>query len=446
MSLKHFGTDGIRGEYGGSKLNDAIAYRAGVAAAIVAKADNASPTMIVGRDTRASGEALLKALAAGFESEGGQIASIGVAPTPAVAKIVSTQNAALGCAITASHNPHTDNGIKFFQSNGTKPSAALEQALDDAIDEAEALLNGVANEVLDASTNLRSDYVDFLRSSFPEGMLKGLSIALDCANGATSEVASDVFESLGARVARIGCSPNGKNINSGVGSECPQAIEELFSTSSFDMGFAFDGDGDRMISFDETGAKLAGEAVLGLLAIHLKTKGSLNRDTLVTTVQSNLGLDAALAKSGIRVERVDIGDKFVARLMLAEGFSLGGEESGHVVLGDRSMTGDGLLAALSVAQATVEAKKPLSDLAAFYEAYPQQTRAIRVESKPPIEQCPKLSAAIQSLEAEFGDEGRLLVRYSGTESKIRLLVEAKTDAITAEAIARLENAVEEDLS
>jgi len=449
MSLKHFGTDGIRGEYGGSKLNDAIAYRAGVAAAAVAKARgaNPSPTMIVGRDTRASGMALLNALTEGFESQGGRIASIGVAPTPAVAKIVSeNEAAALGCAITASHNPHTDNGIKFFSSSGSKPSAELEQALDDAIDAAPAPLKPVGGETSDSQSDLITSYLDFILASFPSGLLKGRSVALDCANGATSAVAAELFEALGAQVARIGCSPDGSNINSGVGSECPQAIAKLFESRAFDMGFAFDGDGDRMIAFDETGKKLAGEAVLGLLALHLKRKGRLRKDTLVTTIQSNLGLDTALEERGIRVERVDIGDKFVGRLMLAEGYSLGGEESGHVVLGDRSMTGDGLIAALSVAQAVVESEDPLSDLASFYKAFPQETRAIRVAAKPPIEQCTSLRAAIESLEAGFGQQGRLLVRYSGTEPKIRLLVEAKTDAITAEAIARLEQAVAEDLS
>lgn len=447
MALTHFGTDGIRGEYGGSKLNDALAYRAGVAAAIVAKSNGeTAPTMIVGRDTRASGAALLGALAAGFASEGGTIESIGVVPTPAVAKIVSQGEASLGCAITASHNPYTDNGIKFFQSNGTKPSAEMEQALDDAVSATAPPETLFSRKIRDGANERVSDYGSYVKGAFPSDLLKGKRIALDCANGATCQIAGDLFEHFGATTVRIGCSPNGANINEGVGSECPQAMQSLFANERFDMGFAFDGDGDRMIAFDENGNPLAGEATLGLLAIHAKAAGTLRADTLVTTLQSNLGLDDALKHEGIAVVRVDIGDKFVARLMLAEGYSLGGEESGHVVVGAHSLTGDGLVAALSVAQAAVDSGAPLSALAAFYVPFPQQTRAIRVSAKPPIEDCPRLQATIEALRAEFGEEGRLLVRYSGTEPKIRLLVEAKTDAITEESIARLERAVAEDLN
>ena len=447
MNLEYFGTDGIRGLYGGPTLNDDITYRAGVAAARVAKRryGTESPLIIIGRDTRVSGVALSAALAAGFTSEGGRVESMGVAPTPAIAKIVALGEASLGCAITASHNPHTDNGIKFFQADGTKPSEALELELDEAVGNADGVGTAHWEPLEDAAIEKRGAYVDLVRKAFPENMLAGKRIALDCANGALSAIASGVFESIGAQVVTVGNAPNGSNINDGVGSECPQSVSSLFETNTFDLGFAFDGDGDRMIAFDERGQKLPGEAILGLLAIRAKERAELKNEILVTTAQSNLGLDAALGRNGISVKRVDIGDKFVSRLMIAEGFSLGGEESGHVVIGAFSMTGDGLFAALSVAQATVESRRSLGELASFYQAYPQQTRAIRVASKPALNTCSNVSAVIDQLEAEFGEEGRLLVRYSGTEAKLRLLVEAKTDALTADAILRLEEAVASDL-
>ncbi len=447
MALKYFGTDGIRGEYGGSNLNDKIAFRAGVAVARLLKKhhETAAPLMVVGRDTRASGPSLLAALGAGFRFEGGVIESIGVAPTPAIAKVVELGNALAGCSITASHNPSKDNGIKFFQSKGRKPSESFEQELDNAVGEADAPASMDFPVIEDGSLEKTEFYVSRVNRAFDPKLLAGKKIALDCANGALSSIAVGVFESLGAEVDSVGCNPNGSNINDGVGSECPQSMAKMYSMKEYDMGFAFDGDGDRMVAFDHNGEKLSGEAVLGLLAIRLKELGQLKGNTLVSTLQSNLGLDSALAHLGISVRRVGIGDKFVSRLMSGEGFSLGGEESGHVVVGDFSMTGDGLFSALKVAQTVVEKGQSLADLAAFYRAFPQETRAITVTTKKPLEACPSICSAMRDLESSFGDEGRLLVRYSGTEPKLRLLVEAKTIDLASESIRRLEAAVCEDL-
>ena len=448
MALKYFGTDGIRGEYGGPSLNDGIAFRAGVAIARLLKQQHEieAPLMVVGRDTRASGLRLIAALGAGFRSEGGAIESIGVAPTPAIAKVVELGNALAGCAITASHNPSKDNGIKFFQSNGTKPSESFELGLDRSVGEVATPKETDFPAIEDGFTKKTDWYVSRVRSAFEPGLLSGKRIALDCANGALSSIATGVFESLGAEVDTVGFSPNGSNINDGVGSECPQAMAEMYTVNQYDMGFSFDGDGDRMAAFDHQGAKLSGEAVLGLLAIHLKELRQLRDDTLVTTLQSNLGLDSALSDYGISVERVNIGDKFVSRLMIAKGFSLGGEESGHVVIGDFSMTGDGLFSALCVARTVVEKGDSLADLTSFYGAFPQETRAIAVASKKPLDECPNIRATMQDLEKMFGDGGRLLVRYSGTEPKIRLLVEAKTIDIACVSIGKLEEAVRKDLS
>lgn len=447
MTLKHFGTDGIRGEYGGSALNDEIAFRAGVAAARLLKRDkeNNSPLLVVGRDTRGSGPLLLAALKSGFESEGGKVQSIGVAPTPAIAKVVALGEADMGCALTSSHNPSSDNGLKFFSGMGTKLSEDSEYALDSEVDlvaSPEASAFPVAGD--DAAQAVEA-YVDAVASAFPAMYLKGKRIAIDCANGALSGIAVNMLERFGAEVYAVGISPNGTNINDGVGSECPDSIGNLYGNDNYDLGFAFDGDGDRMIAFDENGIKLAGEATLGLLAIHSQSMGELKQGVLVTTIQSNLGLDVALSEKGISVKRVDIGDKFISRLMVADGYNVGGEESGHVVLGDFSMTGDGLFAAMKVALAVVESGQSLSELSSFYRAFPQATRAIRVSQKPPIENCPQISRTIKDIEESFGSQGRLLVRYSGTEPKIRLLVEADSDTKTMGAISQLEQAVKEDL-
>ena len=449
MALKHFGTDGIRGEYGSPQLNDGIAYRSGLAMArLLARQEDSpkAPTLLVGRDTRASGVALLSALAAGFEAGGGRIESLGIVPTPAVAKLVATLEMDAGCAITASHNPSKDNGLKFFQKSGTKPTETFERHLDEELDALDAPGELEFGEIQDADCGRAAEYSSAILDAFPQNMLTGKRIALDCANGAMSSVAPGVFERLGASVEVLGNNPNGDNINDGVGSECPQAMSTLVSSGGFDMGFAFDGDGDRVIVFDQDGTKLAGEAALGILAIEADARGQLKDSVLVTTNQSNLGLDSALAERKIETRRVDIGDKFVSRLMIKDGYGLGGEESGHIVIGEFSKTGDGLYAALKIAGLVCESDESLKELASFYMSFPIEKRSIPVDSKPPIGSCPHLSDTISRLGRELGDDCRLLVRYSGTEPKLRLLVEAKQASMAASAIRDLEQAVEKDLA
>ena len=449
MALKHFGTDGIRGEYGSPKLNDAIAYRSGLALAHLLsrqEGSNDGPTLLAGRDTRASGAALLAAVAAGFQSGGGRILSLGIAPTPAIAKLVDLCGADAGCAITASHNPSKDNGLKFFQSGGTKLTERFERELDDALDAVAEPGEWKFPEITDTASGRLEKYSNAILSSFPKGMLEGKRIALDCANGAMSSIAPRVFEKLGASIEIIGNSPGGDNINDGVGSECPEALSNLMSSGAFDMGFAFDGDGDRVIAFDQEGSKLAGEATLGILAFGANRRQRLSESVLVTTNQSNLGLDSALALESINTRRVDIGDKFVSRFMIEHGFDLGGEESGHIVIREFSKTGDGLYAALKLAEIVSASGESLRDLASFYEPFPIEKRSIPVTSKPPIESCPHLKVTVDRLHQELGDDGRLLVRYSGTEPKLRLLVEAKRAEVAASAVRDLERAVERDLT
>ncbi|MBD5780468.1 phosphoglucosamine mutase [Pelagicoccus sp. NFK12] len=448
MSLKHFGTDGIRGQYGSAVLNDEIAYRAGKAAVRVARErlSASDPLVVVGRDTRVSGVALLKAFAAGVVGEGGTVLDLGVAPTPCVAFAARVSDAVLACSITASHNPACDNGIKFFEGSGVKPSEALEQALDDAVGDVSANGFDAGAEVsLEDGSSLRHRYQEAVIAAFPPKLLVGKRVAMDCANGAMSEIAPAVFRELGADLVVVADQPDGTNINAGVGSECPESLGALYSVGDYDYGFAFDGDGDRLVMFDERGEKIAGEALLASLAIDAKDRSELPGDTLVTTVQSNLGLDAALKGRGIKTERTDVGDKHIARLMLRDGYQLGGEESGHLVVGKFAVTGDGLVAAVAMADAVGRSGAGVSSLASVYAAFPQISKAFRIVEKTPLPECPKIAACIEKLDSELGEDGRLLVRYSGTEPKIRLLVEARTDAAVKAAFDELLAAVEADL-
>ena len=404
MALKHFGTDGIRGEYGSPKLNDAIAYRSGLALArLLAREENAPdcPTLLAGRDTRASGIALLAAVAAGFRAGGGRIFSLGIAPTPAIAKLVDLCGADAGCAVTASHNPSKDNGLKFFQSGGTKLTEKFERELDDEFDVVAESGELDFPEISDTASDRLEMYSAAILSSFPKGMLEGKRIALDCANGSMSSIAPQVFKQLGASIEIVGNNPSGDNINDGVGSECPQTMAKLISYGDFDMGFAFDGDGDRVIAFDQEGSKLAGEATLGILCLEANRRHRLSESVLVTTNQSNLGLESALAAENINTRRVDIGDKFVSRSMIEHGFALGGEESGHIVIGEFSKTGDGLYAALKIAEIVSGSGESLRDLSSFYKPFPIEKRSIPVASKPPLERCPHLRDTISRLDRRW---------------------------------------------
>lgn len=448
MSLKFFGTDGIRGPYGGEALNDEIAFRAGKAAVRVARETLGVPipTIVVGRDTRASGDALLNAFATGVRAEGGNTFDLGVVPTPCVAFAARESEASLACSITASHNPASDNGIKFFEGTGVKPSEALEQALDDAI--GVTTCHGMENAdttVLLNGSKFRERYAQSILSFFPSHFLEGKKVVMDCANGAMFEVAPMVFRELGATVTVIGIEPDGQNINAGVGSESPERLQSLYQKCEYDIGIAFDGDGDRVVLFDSLGKRIEGEALLAIYAVDAKERGELSGDTLVTTIQSNLGLDAALKPLGIQVARTDVGDKHIARLMLREGYLVGGEESGHIVAGKFAVTGDGLVAAIALAEIMVRTGKGLDELSSIYQAFPQKTAALKVASKLDMEDCESIQNCIQILEERLGDEGRLLVRYSGTEPKIRLLVEARTQEIVTQCMAALTEAVEKDL-
>lgn len=443
MKRVYFGTDGVRGPVGGPLINEAFASRLAQAAARWLKSLNPEGPLriLIGRDTRASGVALEMAVAAGLAAEGCTPVSLGVVPTPAVARAVRTSGAALGVVITASHNPASDNGIKFFNTKGMKLTDAQEAAI-------EALLPGHAVTPLRRelpSAEAGADYVGVTTSLLKPGSLRGWRVVLDTAHGATAHTSTTVLRNLGADLHTLGDAPDGSNINAGVGSEHPEQLARMVLDTGSCLGIAHDGDGDRCILCDEKGHVLDGDEILVILATHALRQDRLANRTLVVTVQSNLGVDKALAEAHGRVCRTPVGDRYVIESMLAEGANMGGESSGHIICSDISPTGDGLVAALKVIEVMVATGQPLSVLRTALVRFPQLSKALKVREKLPLESLPTVSSCIRSLETELGARGRLLVRYSGTEAKLRLLVEGPGDTVVSAAMSRLESAVRSDL-
>lgn len=441
MNRQYFGTDGVRGPYGGPIVNEAFAARLGYA---VASWLPQKGRALIGRDTRASGPALEEAVARGLAAAGVQPVSLGVLPTPAVARAVKTEQAVLGVVITASHNPPEDNGIKFFGGGGIKfidqQEAQIEQRLP--ADEAAA---SWPQPTIGELANAAADYIAVAGRLLPAGALKGFRIVLDTAHGATCSTSPVVLRGLGAQVLDVGASPNGHNINVRVGSENPLQLLSRVRAESARIGIAHDGDGDRCVLCDERGEVLDGDEILTLLATHALARGKLAEKTLVITVQSNLGVDAAVTQAGGRVLRTSVGDRYVIERMRATGATLGGESSGHIVCSDISPTGDGLIAALKVIEVMLETGKPLSQLRHVLRKFPQKSVALPVREKKPLEALPRLTAVIRALETELGAQGRVLVRYSGTEAKLRLLIEGPADRVVAAAMVRLESAARSEL-
>ena len=443
MMRKYFGTDGVRGVYGGPLINEEFAARLGFAVATWLPKKG---RVVVGRDTRRSGGALEAAVMRGLWAAGVDPVSLGVLPTPAVARAVREEDAVLGVVITASHNPAEDNGIKFFGAAGMKltdeDELRIEQLLPARVAERARVSPPAADEMRTRST---ANYIAAAQRLLPANALRGWRIVLDTANGATCGTTPVVLRALGAEVTGIGDAPDGGNINAGVGSEHPEQLAARVCAEGARLGIAHDGDGDRCVLCDERGAVLDGDEILTLLATHALACQTLAKRTLVITVQSNLGVDAAIVAAGGRVLRTSVGDRYVIERMLVEGATLGGESSGHIICSDISPTGDGLIAALKVIEVMLASGKPLSELRRVLRKFPQLTAALKVHQKKPIESLPRLTATIQALEAELGAKGRVLVRYSGTEAKLRLLVEGPSDAVVRDAIGRLESAVRAEL-
>ncbi len=442
MKRLYFGTDGVRGLYGSATMNEAFAWRLGAAVGRWLKKEKGQLTgkVLIGRDTRASGPALAQAVADGLAHEGCTVFSLEVLPTPAVALAVRQHQAALGVVITASHNPSADNGIKFFGAGGMKLTDAEEGQIELLLPTTRMNTGTTPLPKLDAI----GDYLAAAGKLLPT-KLTGWKIVLDTANGAAAQTSSAVLRDAGADLECIGSTPDGANINAGVGSEHPEKMCAAVRAQGARLGIAHDGDGDRCILCDENGDVLDGDEMLTILALHALQLGRLANQTLVVTVQSNLGVDAAVTAAGGRVCRTAVGDRYVIERMVAEGANLGGESSGHVICSDVAPTGDGLVAALKVIEVMLATARPLSELRRGLKKFPQQSAALRVKEKPPLESLPTLTAAIKSVEAQLGAKGRVLVRYSGTESKLRLLVEGPTDAIVTAALDILAAAARVDL-
>jgi phosphoglucosamine mutase len=438
---KYFGTDGIRGSYGSKTMCEDFARAVGYGlAGFIGNAGLPEPhTVLIGRDTRASGPAITGALADGLVAGGVEAIDAGVAPTPAIAFSILNAETTMGIAVTASHNPASDNGIKIFSGQALKLPDSTEIEIEKLIDEAlknPPVYAHAKMTVFDAATLYRRKMAEVLA----RGSLKGWKIAVDTAHGAATFTTPYVLSGYGAEVVCAGNAPDGANINAGVGSEHPEIVRDLVRNSGARIGIANDGDADRVILCDENGELLDGDEVLALVGLHLLAKGRLAKNTLVATVMSNLALDEAIEKAGGGVARVNVGDRYILESMLKNGYNFGGEASGHIIFKDISTTGDGLLAALQVISIMAETGKPLSELRKTMKLWPQIKKNIRVRVKIPFEEIRGWKTEVAAIESAM-EKGRVLCRYSGTEPKIRLLVEAKDMADAERAMAVLEKLV-----
>lgn len=430
-----FGTDGIRGTFGVEPLDAATVRRLGRALAARLARPGGKPRVVLGGDTRASTPELVNWLAQGLGGQGSgrgvEVTFLGTVPTPAVAWVTRTLGAACGVAVSASHNPHPDNGIKLVDGEGFKWPPAWEAALEDQLEETAAADAEPVELTVDRGAV--EAYLRSLVSAAREGHgadagglpLEGLAVAVDAGNGAASPYAEKLFASLGARVTVINAAPDGRNINAGCGSTHPGALAELILASGGDLGFSFDGDADRVILADEKGEIRDGDAILYLWGRDLADRGALPGRRVVATSMSNLGLDAALAEAGISLVRCDVGDRVVVDTMRREGVVLGGEQSGHIVNLELGTTGDGLLTALVVALLRARRKRPLSELVRGFERFPQLIENVRVREKVPFEGLPAVVEARRRVEEELARSGRLVLRYSGTEPLARIMIEGR---------------------
>lgn len=437
MSRKLFGTDGIRGRANEHPMTPEIAMQLGMAIARIFKGDGRQPKVVIGKDTRISNYMFETAIQAGLCSMGVDAVQLGVLPTPAIAFMTTGMRAHAGVVISASHNSYEDNGIKFFAADGFKLPDRVEAEIEALVTAGDFDAHraggadvGKAYRIEDAVGR----YCVYLKGSFPRRLtLAGLKVVVDCAHGAAYRVAPEVLYELGADVVSIGTEPNGRNINDGVGAVYPEQLARRVTEESADLGIALDGDADRCILVDADGGVVDGDAILAMLAKSMMAEGRLARSTVAATVMSNLGLERALSRFGAKLIRTAVGDRHVVERMRADGLNLGGEQSGHLVLLDHGTTGDGMLSALQVLAMMVQTGRPLSELASIMERAPQVLKGVMVTAKPAIDSLPTVREAIASAEAQLGERGRVLVRYSGTEPKCRVMLEGDD----ADEIARL---------
>lgn len=428
---KYFGTDGVRG-VANTELTPELAFKLGRCGGYVLMQhapEQAHPRVLVARDTRISGQLLEQALVAGLLSVGIEVMQLGVISTPAVAYLTRTQNAAAGVMISASHNPALDNGIKFFGSDGFKLSDQQEEEIEALIDAPEDTLPRPSTDglgTIDEFPEGAIKYLQFLQSTI-SGDLEGIRVCIDAANGATAPLVNQLFADLETDFYTMGDRPNGININDGVGSTHPEGLQAFVKEKGAMVGLAFDGDGDRLIAVDENGELVDGDKIMFICGQHLKSKGRLEKDTIVSTVMSNIGFHKAIEEHGMVALKAQVGDRYVVEAMREGGYVLGGEQSGHIVFLNLNTTGDGLLSAVQLLAVMKETGKSLSELAAQVTIFPQKLVNIRVRDKHTVMDEPAVKAVIEAVEAEMNGDGRILVRPSGTEPLLRVMAEASTD-------------------
>jgi len=433
IKLKYFGTDGVRG-IANQTLTPELAFRLGRTGGTILTrhmTNDKNPVVIVGRDTRISGDMLQQAIVAGFLSVGIDVLRLGVISTPAVAFLVQDLEADAGVQITASHNPAADNGIKFFGNDGFKLSDELEYEIEQLLDADEDTLSRPSAEGLGVANNYPEGtlkYLEFLQRTIPND-LGGMRVALDGANGATSALLPRLFADLNTDFVTMGTEPNGLNINNGVGSTHPEALAELVKTSEVQVGLAFDGDGDRLIAVDENGSIVDGDKIMFIIGKFMNEQGRLKHNTIVSTVMSNIGFYKAVAAHGMTSVQTAVGDRYVMEEMIKSDYNLGGEQSGHIIFRDWATTGDGLLTALQLLYVMKETGTKLSELASDVEVYPQKLSNIPVADKVAIQRDPDVIAKIAEVESEMAGDGRVLVRASGTESLLRVMAAAPTEEL-----------------
>lgn len=442
---KLFGTDGIRGEANRYPMDAMTAFAVGQAVTKVLSKSHHTTRVIIGKDTRLSGYMLESALESGVTSMGGVPYLVGVLPTPGIAFITESMRADAGVVISASHNPYQDNGIKVFSGNGFKLSDDTEAEIEDLI------LGGKLPEMVPAPHDMgrayrledaAGRYIVFLKNTFPRSLsMEGLKIVLDTANGAAYRVAPEAFIELGADVTVIHHEPDGLNINDNCGSQHTQDLRKAVVETGAAIGLAFDGDADRLIAVDERGNEITGDQILMICAKMLKDQGRLKNDLVVSTIMSNLGLRIACKKYGFSHHAAKVGDRYVLEDMQRLGAVIGGEESGHMIFLDHHTTGDGILTAMQLLAAMIGSGQPLSELAKLMDVFPQKLINVDVASKPEIETVPQIVEAIKQVEAELGEEGRVLVRYSGTQNMCRVMVEGPTVEATEKYATQLAEVV-----
>ncbi len=428
MTRKIFGTDGVRGLANQFPINPETALALGRAIAYIFKGQGGKRhRIVIGKDTRLSGYMIENALSSGICSMGAEAIFLGPLPTPGIAFITHAMRADAGVVISASHNPYYDNGIKFFDHEGFKLPDEVEIRMEKLI--AGEIKNGITHEKVGRAYRIddaAGRYIEYLKATFPQDLnLDGLKIVIDCANGAAYHIAPVVFEELGAEVVPLGVHPNGLNINEQCGALYPEKLQEKVRIVQADLGIALDGDADRLVMVDERGGILHGDALIGFVAQDLLEREKLPQKTVVVTTMSNLGLELALQPLGIQLARVQVGDRYVIEAMRQNGYGFGGEQSGHLIFLEHSTTGDGILASLQVMAIMKRKKKKLSELAKFFEVIPQVLLNVKIKTKKDLGSLPGLSSLQGKIQKDLGERGRILLRYSGTEPLLRIMLEGE---------------------